>query len=113
MLAVFRIFAIFLFVLTTQVEAKTRIIVLPPDAATNGATLLTRIAESVVALPTGDQLLVYSAQPVSQIAAIERPADPTMNSARIKAMLAAQFKPVKDYLSSLSQGPHCTRPAIS
>jgi hypothetical protein len=104
MLAVFRILAIFLFVVTTQVEAKTRIIVLPSDAATNGATLLTRIAESVVALPAGDQLLVYSAQPVSQIAAIGRPTDPTMNSARIKAVLAAQFKPVKDYLSSLSQG---------
>jgi hypothetical protein len=80
--------------------AKTRIIVLPPDAP-NGAELLGQIAESVMRLPSGDRLLVYSARPVSQIAEIERPADPTMNKARMNAALAAQFKPIKDYLTAL------------
>src|SRR5277367_4707100 len=87
-----------------HLHARTRIIILSPDAAANGPSLMTHIAESVVILPAGDQLLVFGARPLSQIAAIARPSDPGMNNARIKAALNAQFKPVRDYLSTVPAG---------
>jgi hypothetical protein len=84
----------------TQASAKTRIIVVPPDGAGVGAVLLKHIADSVMTLSSGDRLLVYTARPVMQIASIARPSDPALNSARINAALAAQFKPVRDYLAA-------------
>jgi hypothetical protein len=90
--------------LTSPAFAKTRIIILPPDAA-NGAALLGQIADSVLRLRAGDRLLVYTARPVSEVAEIQRPGDPTMNKARMNAALAAQFKPVKDYLATLPTSP--------
>lgn len=95
-----RTLAILVAFLTTAAHSKTRVIVLPPDAALNGAVLVNHMAEAVSALPPGDQLLVYTAQPVAQIAAIARPSDPKMNNARIKAALAAKFKPVIDHLTA-------------
>jgi hypothetical protein len=86
----------------SDAQAHTRIIVLPPDGAGVGTALLKYIAESVVSLPSGGQLLVYGSRPVSQIAAITHPSDPGMNRARVNAALAAQFKPVKDYLAAPS-----------
>jgi hypothetical protein len=81
--------------------AKVFIIVLPPDAAVHGPALQKHIAEAAVALPPSDQLFVYTARPVAQLAAIARPADSAMNKARINAAMATQFKPVKDYLGTL------------
>jgi hypothetical protein len=101
MLALIRTLTLSAAMLASPAMAKTRIIVLPPDAAISSAELLKHIAQSVVTLSPSDQLLVYSARPVSQIAAIARPPDQTMNNARINAVLAAQFKPVKDYLAAL------------
>ena len=103
-LPLFRTLVIAAALVATPAQAKTRLIVLPPDAAANGAVLLNYIAETVIVLAPTDQLLVYAARPVSQIAAIARPSDPNMNNARIKAALAAQFKPVKDYLAALPPG---------
>jgi hypothetical protein len=100
--AVLRALALWAVLLTTPALAKTRIIVLPPDAAGVSAALLKHIAESVVSLPSGDQLLVYAARPVSQLAAITRPSEASMNRARVNAALAAQFKPVNDFLTVAS-----------
>jgi hypothetical protein len=95
-----RLLAISAVLFATQASAKTRIIVVPPDAAGVGAALLKHIADSAMSLGSGDRLLVYAAQPVTQIASIARPPDPALNSARIKAALTAQFKPVRDYLAA-------------
>jgi hypothetical protein len=99
---VLRAFALCAMLLTTPALAKTRIIVLPADAAGVSAALLKHIAESVISLPPGDQLLVYAARQVSQLAAITRPSEPGMNRARANAALATQFKPVKDFLTVAS-----------
>jgi hypothetical protein len=99
--AIFTILATATLILSAPANAKTRIIVLPPDAAVHGPALLKHIAETVVALPPSEQLLVYTARPIAQLAAIARPADPAMNKARINAAMAQQFKPVKDYLGTL------------
>lgn len=98
------------FALASAALGKTRIIVLPPDAG-NGTALLSQIAESVVHLPAGDRLLVYTARPVSELAEIHRPGDASMNKARINAGLAAQFRPVKDYLQNLPATPSGEPPA--
>jgi len=88
----------------TPAGAKTRIIALSSNPGVPAEALLKHIAEAVIALTPGDKLLVYSARPVSQIAAIALPSDPSMNKARINAALAAQFKPVRDYLAATSAG---------
>jgi hypothetical protein len=98
--ALLRTVALSVVLIATPASARTRIIVLPPDAAGIGAALLKHIADSVMSLGSDDRLLVYAAQPVTQIALIARPTDLTLNSARIKATLAAQFKPVRDYLAA-------------
>src|ERR1044072_2019940 len=75
MRALFVILALAATLCSSATNAKTRIVVLPPDAARHGPALLKHIAEPVGALSATDRLLVYSSRPVSQIAAIERPSD--------------------------------------
>lgn len=91
-------------VLSTPAQARTRIVVLPPDAASNGPVLLRHIAESVDQLRPGDQLLVYATSPVRQIAAITPPTDATLNNARIRTALAKQLQAVKIHLARLPTG---------
>jgi hypothetical protein len=100
--ALLRLLAMSAVLFATQSSAKTRIIMVPPDAAGVGASLVKHIADSVMSLGSGDRLLVYVARPVTQIASIARPPDPALNSARINAALVAQFKPVRDYLTAPS-----------
>jgi len=84
---------------SAPVSAKKLIVALAPDAATQGPALLRHLAETVAALGPSDELLVYSSQPFTLVGSIKRPSDPNMNNARIRAALAQQFKPVRDYLS--------------
>lgn len=94
------VFTILVATLSTPALAKTRIIVLAPEATNSKDALLKQIAETVAALMPGDQLLVYGARPITQIAGISRPSNSEMNQARLNAALGAQFKPVKDFLTA-------------
>src|ERR1043166_949992 len=96
--------ALLLLPISHATQAKTRIAVLPPDAATNGPALFRQIAESVGQLRAGDQLIIYSARPVRQIAAIALPTDTSLNAARVKAALAAQVQPVREHLATMPPG---------
>jgi len=90
--------------LVEAAQAKTRIVVLPPDAVGNASVYFRYVAESVGQLQPGDQLIVYSARPPQQIAAITYPTDHSLNAARIKAKLTAQLLPVKEHLSVMPPG---------
>src|ERR1043165_2271046 len=84
--------------------AASRIVVLPPDASRYGPALLKQFNEAVGALRDGDEILVYTARPVSQLARLARPTDPSLNAARFNAAMVAQFKPVRNFLSTLPGG---------
>jgi hypothetical protein len=83
---------------------KTRILVLASDAVPSNDVLLKHVAETVASLTPGDRLFVYRARPMTQIAVIAPPSDPGMNRARANAALAAQFRPVKEFLSTPPAG---------
>ena len=65
----------------TPAEAKTRMIVLAPDAAPSKDALFKEIVETVAGLAPGEKLLVYSARPIAQIASIELPNGSGMSQA--------------------------------
>lgn len=81
--------------------AASRIVVLPPDASRYGPTLLKQFNEAVGTLRDGDEILVYTARPVSQLARVARPTDPSLNAARVNAAMVGQFKPVRNFLLTL------------
>lgn len=97
--------------LTAPAVASTKIVVLPPDASRYGPQLLKHLADAAVTLPPGDEIHVYTARPVSPIAQLFRPRDPSLNAARIKVAMTAQFKPVKEFLSRLPSGAAGDTPA--
>lgn len=88
-------------IVSASAEAKTRVVVLSSDFSGDTEQLLQRLADAVISSPT-DRLLVYTASPPSQIAAIAPANDPTMNNARRKAQVAAQFSPIKAYFAALT-----------
>lgn len=81
--------------------AWTGIAVLPSNFQDNPNILSQQFAEAIIALGPDDQLLVFSAAPLTQLAEIKRPVDPGLNNARLKAKLGQQFVPVRDYLDRL------------
>jgi hypothetical protein len=97
-------FVLFLGAITHAADAKTRIAVLPPDAAANAEPMFKMIGESVRLLGRGDQLIVYSARPIRQIARIALPTDQSLNAARVNADLGTQLRPVREFFATMPPG---------
>jgi hypothetical protein len=90
-------------ILVAPVLAKTGIVVLPPDYPAGKEVLIQQFAEAITSSAPGDRILVYAARPLTLLATIGIPTDPKINAARARPMLAAQFAPVKEYLSKLPE----------
>jgi|GEM_PF-2035194 len=90
----------------STVDAKTTIVVLPPDYGGMREALVTHLADMALTLTPEDRLVVYSVSPPVQIANIAIPRDEkARNPAWVKNQIGAQFAPVIRYLSVLPPVP--------
>jgi len=87
-------------VLVAPAVSKTSVVVLPPDYSGDKQALMRQL-DGLAGLGPEDRILIYASRPPTLLATITRPDDPGLNRARFKARLAAQFAPVKAYLTTL------------
>jgi hypothetical protein len=91
--------------LVRPVDAKSRIVVLPPDYAGAREELMQHLADEVTALAPGDQMILFAARPFRQLALIAIPDSPNaQNRAWVKRRLGEQFGPVLRYIATLPGG---------
>ena len=105
---------VFVVLSVTSALAKTNIVLVPPDLPEASKEVFIRqLAEAVATKPKEDVIQVYAARPLTLIGMIGIPAAElnSLNAARIKARLATQFAPVRDYLTKLPTASTTEPPA--